>query len=289
MAVTSIAWRRPRRTAAPERPASGPRAARTAWGLLLAAACAASAQCSWHDAPALPSGGPAARLGLAWRETALSAADGALSEAEAFADFPLGDGHASLRWPFAILSLPAATGAGLGDPSLELGYRAQAAAWTLGIQARFSAPLGDAGAGLGSDAFGAAGYLSAAWARGGWAAGAWAGIRGMVGGRAGAHAHAHAGASLADAYALAHPHSDCEWAYRAAAARVWGRTEASLALDGAHVLGRAMGVPGRDFLEGEASLRFRIGTAEWKPSLRWPMSPERRLEISAGLSAARAW
>jgi len=132
--------------------------------LLLAGASAAGSQCSLHDAPALFSAQPSsARLGLTFRRTALAAAPGSLSEAEISVGLAFGphwDG--SMRWPFAVLSLPAGAAAGLGDPAWEIGYRARAGDWTLGTSGQFSVPLGDAGNGLGSDAFGTAAYVSAA-------------------------------------------------------------------------------------------------------------------------------
>jgi len=261
--------------------------------LLLAVAGTAAAQCALHDAPALFSAdASSARLGLTLRGTALAAAPGSLSEAEISAGFAFGphwDG--SMRWPFALLSLPAGATAGLGDPAGEIGYRTRAGEWTLGTSLQFSAPLGDAGNGLGADAFGAAGYLSAALQREGWSAGALAGLHAMFATNGAAHMHmgSDAGVPLSHAYPLAHPHADRELVYRTQWDLVLGKAGLGLALDGAHVLGTAMGAPGTDFLEGEASLRFRFRTSSWKPFARFPLSADRRLDFSLGLTAERAW
>jgi len=98
-----------------------------------------------------------------------------------------------------------------------------------------------------------------------------------------------AGAPLSQAYPLAHPHADRELVYRAQGNRDLGKVGLGLALDGAHVLGTAMGVPGTDFLEGEASLRIGFRTSVWKPFARFPLSPDRRMDCSFGLAAERAW
>lgn len=260
--------------------------------LVIAGACGAWAQCALHDAPSLYAAGPEARLGLALRGTALAAAPGSLSEAEIIAGFAPGPHwETSLRWSFAYLSLPAGTALGLEDPALEAGYRARAGDWTLGASGQLSVPLGDAGNGLGADAFGAAGYLSAAWARGGWSAGALIGYHAMFGsvGAGNMRMHDYAGAPLSMDYPLAHPHADREFAYRAEWGRGLGRWGLGLAVDGAHALTAAMGAPGRDFLEGEASLRIAAGSSVWKPSARFPLSPDRRLDFGVGLAAERGW
>jgi hypothetical protein len=260
---------------------------------VLAGAGSAAAQCALHDAPALFSAGPAARLGLSIRSTALSAAPGSLSEAEISASFAAGPRwDASMRWSFAVLDLPAGRAAGLGDPAWEIGYRARAGDWTLGASGQVSAPLGDAGNGLGADAFGTAGYLSAAFARARWSAGALAGFHAMfatANGMEGMHMHGGADAPLSQAYALAHPHADRELVYRLEGARDLGPWGLGLALDGSHVVGTAMGVPGTDFLEGEASLRISLGSSLWTPSARIPLSARRRLDFSIGLTATRDW
>jgi hypothetical protein len=257
--------------------------------LLLSAACACRAQCALHDAPALAPVDSAARLGLAWSETALHPASGSLSEWEVTAALaPAPALSVGLRWAFAALSLPAGIGFGLEDPALDFGYRKRIAAWVLSAAGQASFPLGDAANGLGSGAFGLAGYLAAAWTRPAGSAGALLGIRGMSGSRASdMHMHMDMGddVPLRQAYALAHPHADRELAYRVG----WDGKRLGLALDGAHVLGAAMGAPGSDFLEGEAAWRFPIGNTEWKASLRLPLSPERRLGARLGLSAERAF
>jgi hypothetical protein len=256
--------------------------------LLLLTACACRAQCALHDAPAALQDS-ASRLGLAWSETALHPASGSLSEWEISAALaPAPDLSVGLRWAFAGLSLPAGIAFGLEDPALEFGYRKRLAAWTFGAAGQASFPLGDAANGLGSGAFGAAGYLAAAWARPAGSLGALLGIRGMLGGHAsGMHMHMDMGDDmpLSQAYAIAHPHADRELAYRIG----WDGKRLGVAVDGAHVLGTAMGVPGSDFVEGEAAWRFAIGNMEWKASLRLPLSPERRLGARLGLSAERAF
>jgi hypothetical protein len=50
-----------------------------------------------------------------------------------------------------------------------------------------------------------------------------------------------------------------------------------------------MGVSGTDFLEGEAALRLEFAGASWKPSARFPLSPDRRMIFGAGLAVERAW
>jgi hypothetical protein len=259
--------------------------------LFFAAVGAARGQCALHDLPATLPGGAPARLGLAWRETALAAVPGSLSEAELSAVFAAGPRWEwAWRWPFALLSVPEGTAAGLGDPSWELDFRARSAALAWGVSGMFSVPLGDAGNGLGSDAFGAAALLSAAWVGKGWTAGAAAGWHGMfaAGARGRAHAHTAGAVPLSAAYALAHPHADREIVYRARweGNRPWGL---AVAVDGAHVLSTAMGVSGTDFLEGEVALRFELAGAAWKPSLRFPLSPARRLLVGLGLAVSRGW
>lgn len=262
-----------------------------ALALSLAAAGATQGQCALHDIPALAPDEAATRLGLALRETALSAAPGSLSEAEVSARFPAGASWSwAWRWPFAVLSLPSGRAAGLGDPSWELDFRARSGAWGWGASALLAVPLGDAGNGLGADAFSGAAFLSVARRGDGWAAGGAAGLHAMFADAAYGNGHAHAAAPvpLSGAYALAHPHADREFAYRAywERDRPWGL---GLAADGAHVLGTAMGAPGTDFAEGEASLRFDIAGASWKPSVRFPLSPDRRMRFGMGLAVARAW
>lgn len=261
-------------------------------GIVLAAAIAAAAQCALHDAAALFSGGPAARLGLIWRETALSAAPGTLSELDFSARVPAGPHFDfGLRWSFAVLDIPAGTGAGLGDPAVEIGAHGEHGAWTLGGGAQMSAPLGDEANGLGSGDFMAAGWFSALFRRDAWSAGALAGIHSMAGADpSSAHArHIHAPATLGKAYAAAHPHSDLEMSYRAEGTRRFGRWGFSLAVDGAHVLGTAMGVAGGDFIEGEAGLGFASAGAAWKPSLRFPLSADRRADWVLGVGVEKAW
>jgi hypothetical protein len=259
--------------------------------LMLAAVGAARGQCALHDVSASLPDPASARLGVAWRETALAAAPGSLSEAEVSAAFAAGPRWGwAWRWPFALLSVPAGTAAGLGDPSWELRFRARSGAWGWGASGLVSVPLGDAGNGLGADAFGGAAFLSAAWMGNGWTAGALAGLHGMFAdiGRGGGHAHTGGAAALSGAYALGHPHADREFVYRARweGRSAWG---VGLAVDGAHVLGTAMGVSGTDFVEGEASLSIAGAGASWKPSLRFPLTPDRRLLFGLGLAVAREW
>jgi hypothetical protein len=265
------------------------------FGLLLAASGAARGQCALHDIPASMPNQAGTRLGLAWRETALAAAPGSLSEAEVSAVFASGPHWSwAWRWPFAVLSVPAGTAAGLGDPSWELDFRARGGPWGWGASGLLSVPLGDAANGLGADAFSGAAVLTAAWTGNGWTAGVVAGLHGMFAGigdgdgHGEGHAHTGGAVALSGAYALGHPHADREFAYRAyweGGAR-WGP---ALAIEGAHALGTAMGAAGTDFLEGEAALRFAIAGATWEPSLRFPLTPDRRLLLGVGLAVARDW
>jgi hypothetical protein len=259
--------------------------------LMLMAISPARGQCALHDVPALLPMEATTRLGLAWRETALAAVPGSLSEAEVSAVFAAGTHWGwAWRWPFAWLSVPAGMAAGLGDPAWELNFRSRAGAWAWGASGFVSAPLGDAGNGLGADAFGGAAFLSAAWMGNAGTLGAVAGLHGMLasGAHGSGHAHAAGAVPLSGAYAVAHPHADREFVYRLQweGKWLWGL---GLAMDGAHVLGTAMGVSGTDFVEGEASLRFAFVGAVWKPSLRVPLSPDRRLVLEAGLAVTRDW
>lgn len=257
--------------------------------LIWATAGAAWSQCALHDVPALVPAGSDARLGLAWRETGLANASGSLSEAEASAAFTLGEHWEwGFRLPFGILSIPSGTAAGLGDPSWQLGFRDRTGAFIWGASGLISVPLGDAGNGLGADAYGAAGFLSAGWEGNGWTGGAFAGLHGMFASGGNAHAHAGGAVPLSHAYALAHPHARSELVYRLQWEAGPGRF-VGLAMDGAHPLSASMGATGTDFLEGEASLRARFAGAAWKASFRFPLSPDRRLLFGTGLAATRDW
>ncbi len=279
------------------------------FAMISAMAGAAWSQCAMHDVPALVPGGSDARLGLALRETALAAASGSLSEAEASAAFALGE-HWELgfRLPFGILSIPAGTAAGLGDPSWQLAFRGRGfgdrgflarrfgdrgflggvGGFVWGASGLISVPLGDAGNGLGADAYGAAGFLSAGWEGNGWTGGAFAGWHGMFASGGNPHAHAGGAVPLSHAYALAHPHARRELVYRLQWEGGPGRI-LGLAMDGAHPLGASMGATGTEFLEGEGSLRARFAGAAWKASFRFPLSPDRRLLFGLGLAANRDW
>jgi len=266
--------------------------------ILISPMAAGAASCGLHCLRAQSVETPGfLELGVSLRRSAIEYAGspGTNSEAGFEARYWSPAGWAAgLQWPLGVLEYGGVTRIGMGNPMGFAEYRIPAgSANRLDIGAQLGVPLGNVGDGLADDRFMGAVYGALTREEGFLDWNVALGLSAMLPPMEAGHSHGRKGAApVIEGVAIGSSHENLELLYRLGAKKkTWDDAATlSLMLDGQHVLGSPMDrESGTDFLTLETGASFDMGGVVLAPSLRIPVSPDRRLDWGLSLRGSVAF